>query len=401
MDELHSVCGLGTVTGLHGANCYHDYNAFIPGVSVRTYTDDELKQIHEQENTPKTYNGKEYTTYEALQRQRQLETRARKYREDVHLLQKGEGSEDDILAKKARYQGTLQEYRRFSDKMNLPMQKERIYQDGLGKIKAPRDLTPIAAAKPQAQVVQVVASPKYTPFKTIDEAQSYAERFVSSYKSKYSGNLSYKNLNINAANDLNEVLTQVFEDYDVEPFRNITPMNMRENRFKNTTSDAAYQWFNGGDLFYNPKYYKTKKALQAHIDEGNKLLQGVLPNIDAYVASGKARASQLEYLEALKATKRQCVAQTRDYTKATFAHECGHMLDDKVFRTMLKDEGIDVREFYGQSMGKYAKHISGYAVSDSREYIAESFAAYYCGETDILDPDIVSMFERAKKWKKK
>jgi hypothetical protein len=131
MDELHSVCGLGTVTGLHGANCYHDYNAFIPGVSVRTYTDDELKQIHEQENKPKTYNGKEYTTYEALQRQRQLETRARKYREDVHLLQKGDGSEDDILAKKARYQGTLQEYRRFSDKMNLPMQKERIYQDGL------------------------------------------------------------------------------------------------------------------------------------------------------------------------------------------------------------------------------------------------------------------------------
>lgn len=131
MDELHSVCGLGTVTGLHGANCYHDYNAFIPGVSVRTYTDEELKQIHEQENTPKTYNGKEYTTYEALQRQRQLETRARKYREDVHLLQKGDGSEDDIIAKKARYQGTLQEYRAFSKKMDLPMQKERIYQDGL------------------------------------------------------------------------------------------------------------------------------------------------------------------------------------------------------------------------------------------------------------------------------
>ena len=131
MEELHSVCGLGTVTGLHGANCYHDYNAFIPGVSVRTYTDEELKQIHEQENTPKTYNGKEYTTYEALQRQRQLETRARKYREDVHLLQKGDGSEDDIIAKKARYQGTLQEYCAFSKKMDLPMQKERIYQDGL------------------------------------------------------------------------------------------------------------------------------------------------------------------------------------------------------------------------------------------------------------------------------
>lgn len=131
MDELHSVCGLGTVTGLHGANCYHDYIAFIPGVSARTYTDEQLDRIHKEENTPKTYNGKEYTTYEALQRQRQLETRARKYREDVHLLEEGGGSEDTILAKKARYQGTMQEYKDFSKRMGLPMQKDRIYQDGL------------------------------------------------------------------------------------------------------------------------------------------------------------------------------------------------------------------------------------------------------------------------------
>ena len=131
MTQLRTVCGLGTVTGLHGANCYHDYNPFIPGVDVPAYSQEELDQIHKQENTPKTYNGKEYTTYEALQRQRQLETRARKYREDVHLLELGGGSEEDIQAKKCRYQGTLQEYRDFSKKMDLPMQKERIYQDGL------------------------------------------------------------------------------------------------------------------------------------------------------------------------------------------------------------------------------------------------------------------------------
>lgn len=140
MEELRSVCGLGEVTGLHGANCYHDYNAFIPGVSTRTYTDEELQRIHDDENKPKTYNGKEYTTYEALQRQRRLETRARKYREDVHLLEEGEGSEDDIIARKCRYQKTLQEYQAFSDKMNLPMQKERIYQDGLSvDMRAPKN----------------------------------------------------------------------------------------------------------------------------------------------------------------------------------------------------------------------------------------------------------------------
>lgn len=152
MEQLQSVCGLGTVTGLHGANCYHDYNAFIPGVSTRTYTDEQLEQIHEEENKPKTYNGKEYTTYEALQRQRQLETRARKYREDVHLLEEGGGSEDDIIAKKSRYQKTLQEYKAFSKKMGLPMQKERIYQDGLNVDIPERDLSKVAAAKPKAEI---------------------------------------------------------------------------------------------------------------------------------------------------------------------------------------------------------------------------------------------------------
>ena len=140
MEQLKMVCGLGTGPGLHGWNCYHDYNAFIPGVSVRTYTDEQLKQIHDEENEKKEYLGKEYTTYEALQRQRQLETRARKYREDVHLLEESIKDvpddqatllDDEIEAKKSRYQGTLQEYKDFSKKMGLPMQKERIYQDGL------------------------------------------------------------------------------------------------------------------------------------------------------------------------------------------------------------------------------------------------------------------------------
>ena len=69
-EQLQSVCGLGSVTGLHGANCYHDYHPFIPGVSVRNYTDEELDEMMEEENTPKEYQGKEYTAYQALQKQR-------------------------------------------------------------------------------------------------------------------------------------------------------------------------------------------------------------------------------------------------------------------------------------------------------------------------------------------
>lgn len=130
-DQLISICGLGSVTGLCGANCYHDYNAFIPGVSVRTYTDDQLEQMLAEENTPKEYYGKSFTTYEALQEQRRMERNMRATRQQIKLLQEGEADEKTIILKKARYQGQCQVYKDFSDKMCLPQQKQRILQDGL------------------------------------------------------------------------------------------------------------------------------------------------------------------------------------------------------------------------------------------------------------------------------
>lgn len=131
MSELRSVCGLGSVTGLKGINCYHDYRPFIPGVSERTYTDRQLKEMNARENRKKSYNGKEYTTYEALQQQRKMETVMRKYRQDIRLLQEGGADEEDIILKKARYRGAMQTYKDFSRKMGLPEQKQRILQDGL------------------------------------------------------------------------------------------------------------------------------------------------------------------------------------------------------------------------------------------------------------------------------
>lgn len=133
-EKLQSVCGLGSVTGLHGANCYHDYNPFISGVSVRTYTDEELNEMIAKENTPKQYMGKEYTTYQALQKQRQMERAMRKTRQDIKLLQEGEADEKSAIVKKARYQLQMQQYKAFSRAMNLPEQMQRVYQDGLGKV---------------------------------------------------------------------------------------------------------------------------------------------------------------------------------------------------------------------------------------------------------------------------
>ncbi len=129
--ELYSVCGLDTAAGLLGINCYHSYDPFIPGISVRRYSDDDLDRIREEDARPREYDGKSYNKYEALQHQRKLETTLRKYRRDVHLLEKGGADPDTILNKKIKYQVTYGQYKNFSKAMELPMQRARIYQDGL------------------------------------------------------------------------------------------------------------------------------------------------------------------------------------------------------------------------------------------------------------------------------
>ena len=129
-EQLVTVCGYGAVDGLKGANCYHDFHPFFDGISKRLYTDEELDRMNAEENTPKKYGDKEYTVYEALQRQSRMETSMRRKREKIGLLENGEANEDDILAAKAKYHALSNEYAEFSEAMGLPQQRERISIDG-------------------------------------------------------------------------------------------------------------------------------------------------------------------------------------------------------------------------------------------------------------------------------
>ncbi|HWT27616.1 MAG TPA: phage minor capsid protein [Mobilitalea sp.] len=132
--QLTDVCGLGTGPGLCGWNCYHTYFPFIDGISVRQWTDEQLDAMNAKENEMKEFNGKKYNTYDATQRQRQLETLMRAQRQKIKLLKSGGTSEEIIQATQINYQETMRQYKLFSKEMNLPQQKERIYIDGLGKV---------------------------------------------------------------------------------------------------------------------------------------------------------------------------------------------------------------------------------------------------------------------------
>lgn len=133
-EELETVCGLGTVTGLCGANCYHVYYPFIPGISERLYTDEWLEEQNRKELETKEWNGKEYNLYEQTQKQRQMETAMRAQREKIDALKTAKVSSDEITLAKAKYQAQLNEYSRFCRQMGLKEQRERIYYDMRGRL---------------------------------------------------------------------------------------------------------------------------------------------------------------------------------------------------------------------------------------------------------------------------
>lgn len=240
--------------------------------------------------------------------------------------------------------------------------------------------------------------PRFTPATTIEEAQKYADKFVESYKTKYSGKVDYSGIDIEYANKMNRAFTEVLEQYAVpNKLRNIVPFNTREKRFKDTTAEAAYQW-GLSDFYYNKKYLKSAKTMAAHKKEYADLLEKVLPNIDKAIEinEGKSNATatlQLRYLKALKNTGRTNVFEPDAY--GTTIHELGHYLDDQIFTKAEKESGLDMAESFNNYSGK----ISAYATSSRQEYVAESFAAYWKGEKDIIDPKLFDLFERLKNGK--
>lgn len=274
--------------------------------------------------------------------------------------------------------------------------QRRARNPGTGRNEVISDMTYSEWAGWKKRQLKKAAKPSFTPAASIEEAQKYAEKYVNDYKSKYTGKIDYKGIDLQYANEMNRALTEVLDQYDVDyKIRNLVPFNRREKRFKDTTAEAAYQW-GTCDLFFNKDYLKSQKAMAAHVKEYRDLLETVMPNIDIAIEKAKQKTGfgaelQLRYVQALKATGRTNVNEPDAY--GSMVHELGHYLDDRVFKKAEKEIGFDL----SSSFEKYSGKISAYATSNKQEYVAESFAAYWNGEEDILDQELVKIFERSKK----
>lgn len=120
--DFEEVCGYGLGEGIGGWNCRHSFWPFIEGVSERTYTDGELANI---DPPPFEYEGRMYTSYEATQKQRQIEASIR-HQKKLKAGYAAAGLHDKEQAANIKLRRLNQKYKEFSAAAGLPEQPERL-----------------------------------------------------------------------------------------------------------------------------------------------------------------------------------------------------------------------------------------------------------------------------------
>lgn len=241
-----------------------------------------------------------------------------------------------------------------------------------------------AAEEPQAKKPQYT----FTPAQTIAEAEEYARQFV--VESTWSGNgiVSFKGIDVDIANGINETLTRLFTKYDLPPLRNIQPMNLRKKEFRDA-KDApfAYRGAQNGDFFFNANLVKSQKTLEKYMSDGLDAYNWCKDNVDKFTGSKRAMIETY-----IKAGRSLIADETENQLKAMVDHEMGHHIQHQI---IARDK--DFVEITKAGFKEYGVKISGYATQTRGEYIAESFSAYNNGFADIIDPKLKQIFDGLEK----
>lgn len=109
--------GYGTVTGLKGANCTHNYYPYWPGISVK---EPDIK-----EPPPVEIGGRTYTYYQATQKQRLYERNLRALKRET-LIQENSGGDPELIKQlKLKTRVMNGEYKAFSDAAGLRTKPNR------------------------------------------------------------------------------------------------------------------------------------------------------------------------------------------------------------------------------------------------------------------------------------
>ena len=99
------------------------------GVSKPNYSQEELKQIIDDNNKGFELDGEHYTNYEGTQLQRKLETEIRKQK-DIQIIAKASGNKELVAESQSKITQLTRKYKQLSDISGLPTKMERMRVSG-------------------------------------------------------------------------------------------------------------------------------------------------------------------------------------------------------------------------------------------------------------------------------
>ena len=222
---------------------------------------------------------------------------------------------------------------------------------------------------------------EFTPAKTTEEAEAYAKEHI--FSGAYLGKTSYKGIDVDMANGINETLERITKKYGrkLSGIEVVNPKTAKGLKALGGSADAPFATNSlNGMVYINKDIVKNANALKAYKDKGDEAFKLVMANKGKL--SGKMRALAEIYEKAGKDLVDSSL-------EGMITHEYGHYL------AVAINPKADVVSKIADGMGDHL--ISGYSQHNVREYLAECFTEYERGDRSKLDPIVVELFEGAIK----
>lgn len=223
----------------------------------------------------------------------------------------------------------------------------------------------------------------FTPAKSIEEAQAYAQQFIEAqFGDKiFKGKADFKGVSLENANEINRALEELFDKYDIPKISGIKAIDPLSAKGKKIFSGAdavmAYSPVEQG-IYINKNVLKNAETLAAYNKQAKDAWDTVMSGIDTL--NGAEKELALRYKQAGRSIVGD--GSVHDY----FLHEMGHHVQWQAFDAKTNN-------LIGSQMSKYAGNLSGYATASKSEYFAESFVALQKGEISKLDPEYVAFIK--------
>lgn len=165
-------------------NCGHTASPIILGVSEPQYTDAQLQKFKDNNAQGITYNGRQYTLYEAGQEQSRLENGIRLIKRQI--LADRETDSPDLQKHQVKLRVVQSEYRKFCKAAGLPTRTERLQVAGFGRSEASKAVWSYKKAAPeQLNDVEIAGHTLYSV--TDERIQAVPKPFFQGVSNKVNG----------------------------------------------------------------------------------------------------------------------------------------------------------------------------------------------------------------------